>query len=127
MEVSPLESSNQRNHRSCHRLVWLNPLLGSPDYEPLTRGMRAAAPYVDDMLPVHNLASLDDLALHLSTLSPRRPARRQGAPNPPDEVALVEGGPTETRQRSFHRDANPSFRHPMWGKGRGRGEGDAKS
>ena len=62
--------------RSCHRLVWLNPLLGSPDYLPLTRGMQAALPSIDDFLPVHNLASLESLAQHLNTLPARRPARR---------------------------------------------------
>ena len=55
-----------RLHRSCHRLIWLNPLLGSPRYEPLTRGMQAALPHIDDFLPVHNLASLEDLADHLA-------------------------------------------------------------
>ncbi len=57
-----------RLQRSCHRLIWLNPLLGSPAYEPLTRGMQAALPYVDDFLPVHNLASLEDLADRLNHL-----------------------------------------------------------
>jgi len=65
-----------RLQRSCYRLIWLNPLLGSPEYEPLTRGMQAALPYIDDFLPVHNLASLEDLARHLSNLD-RRPAARQ--------------------------------------------------
>ena len=51
-----------RVKRSCHRLMWLNPLLGSPSYEPLTRGMQAALPLVDDFLPVHNLESLERLA-----------------------------------------------------------------
>jgi len=55
-----------RLHRSCHRLIWLNPLLGSPRYQPLTRGMQAALPHIDDFLPVHNLASLEDLATHLA-------------------------------------------------------------
>ena len=55
-----------RLHRSSHRLIWLNPLLGSPRYEPLTRGMQAALPHIDDFLPVHNLASLEDLAEHLA-------------------------------------------------------------
>ena len=64
-----------RLQRSCHRLIWLNPLLGSRDYQPLTRGMQAALPYVDDFLPVHNLASLDALAEHLNSLPSRRPAR----------------------------------------------------
>ena len=57
-----------RLRRSCRRLVWLNPLLGSETYEPLTRGMRAALPLVDDFLPAHNLASLEQLADHLRSL-----------------------------------------------------------
>jgi uncharacterized protein len=57
-----------RLSRSCRRLIWLNPLLGSPDYAPLTRGMQAALPFVDDFLPVHNIASLEDLARRLSEL-----------------------------------------------------------
>lgn len=66
-----------RLQRSSRRLIWLNPLLGSPDYEPLTRGIQTALPYIDDFLPVHNLASLEELAEHLGGLSERRPARRQ--------------------------------------------------
>ena len=66
-----------RVQRSCHRLIWLNPLLGSPRYRPLTRGMQAALAWVDDFLPVHNLASLDALATHLNRLSRRRPVRKQ--------------------------------------------------
>ena len=63
-----LSREMERLHKSCHRLVWLNPLLGSPEYEPLTRGMVAALPHVDDFLPVHNLASLEELAAHLEKL-----------------------------------------------------------
>jgi uncharacterized protein with von Willebrand factor type A (vWA) domain len=66
-----------RLQRSCHRLIWLNPLLGSPEYEPLTRGMQTALPYIDDFLPIHNLASLEDLARRLSDLDQRLPTRRQ--------------------------------------------------
>ena len=67
-----------RLQRSCHRLVWLNPLLGSTQYEPLTRGMQAALPYIDDFLPVHNLVSLETLATHLQNLTAeKRPSRRQ--------------------------------------------------
>ncbi len=65
-----------RLQHSCHRLVWLNPLAGAPDYEPLTRGMRAALPHVDDFLPAHSLASLEDLRRRLEDLPPERPARR---------------------------------------------------
>jgi len=57
-----------RVRRSCRRLVWLNPLLGSEAYEPLTRGMQAALPLIDDFLPAHNLASLGELARHLRRL-----------------------------------------------------------
>jgi uncharacterized protein with von Willebrand factor type A (vWA) domain len=60
-----LEQEMARLHRLCHRLIWLNPLLGSEQYEPLTRGMQAAITHIDDFLPVHNLASLEDLARHL--------------------------------------------------------------
>jgi uncharacterized protein len=63
-----------RLRRNCHSLIWLNPLLGAPDYEPLTRGIQAALPHIDNFLPVHNLASLEDLANRLSDLD-RRPAK----------------------------------------------------
>ncbi len=66
-----LAEEMDRLRRSCHRLVWLNPLLGSPEYEPLTRGMQAALPHVDNFLPVHNLKSLEDLARHLENLDRR--------------------------------------------------------
>ncbi len=74
-----LRQEMARLGRRCHRLIWLNPLLGAPDYAPLTRGMRAALPFVDDFLPVHNLASLDALAAHLERLPPRRGVRRPSA------------------------------------------------
>lgn len=61
--------------RTAYRVIWLNPLLGSPDYLPLTRGMQAALPFVDDFLPVHNLVSLDTLGQHLNQLPARRPGR----------------------------------------------------
>lgn len=67
-----------RLQRSCHRLVWLSPLLGSPEYRPLTRGLQAALPYVDDFLPVHNLASLDRLAAHLNKLPTESRSHSQG-------------------------------------------------
>lgn len=71
-EPELLSEEMARLHRSAYRLVWLNPLLGSPDYEPLTRGMQAALPHVDDFLPVHNLDSLEALARHLEKLDRRR-------------------------------------------------------
>ena len=52
--------------RRAGRVIWLNPLLGNPSYEPLTRGMAAALPLVDHFAAAHNLASLRDLAGHLT-------------------------------------------------------------
>ena len=58
-----------RLQRSCHRLVWLNPLIGTADYAPLTRGLQAALPFVDDFLPARTLNNLADLAIHLNALA----------------------------------------------------------
>jgi hypothetical protein len=55
-----------RIKRRAGRLIWLNPLLGNPSYEPLTRGMVAALPLVDDFAAAHNLAALRALAARLS-------------------------------------------------------------
>jgi uncharacterized protein with von Willebrand factor type A (vWA) domain len=51
--------------RRSRRLIWLNPLLGSPDYEPLTQGMQAALPHVSVFAPAHNLVALQALERHL--------------------------------------------------------------
>jgi hypothetical protein len=61
-----------RLQRRCHRLVWLNPLIGTTGYSPLTRGLQEALPYVDDFLPARTLTNFADLAAHLNTLAPRR-------------------------------------------------------
>jgi uncharacterized protein with von Willebrand factor type A (vWA) domain len=58
-----------RLHRSCHRLIWLSPLVGTADYAPLTRGLQASLPFVDDFLPARTLTNLADLALHLNALA----------------------------------------------------------
>lgn len=61
--------------RSAHRLIWLNPLIGSEGYQPLTRGMAAALPHCDDFLTAHNVQALDDLGRLLAGLG-NRPSRR---------------------------------------------------
>ena len=58
-----------RLQRSCHRLVWLSPLVGTAGYAPLTRGLQAALPFVDDFLPARTLTNLAGLALHLNALA----------------------------------------------------------
>jgi uncharacterized protein with von Willebrand factor type A (vWA) domain len=65
-----------RLQRSCRRLIWLNPLLGAPGYQPLTQGMRAAMPYIDEFLPIHNLQSLEALADLLGQVEDEPPVRR---------------------------------------------------
>ncbi len=61
----------ERLHKSCRRLIWLNPLLRYDGFEPLAKGVKAILPHVDEMRPVHNLRSLNQLA---EALGPR--ARR---------------------------------------------------
>lgn len=57
-----LEREMNKIHRRCYRVLWINPLLGGPSYEPTCMGMRTALPFVDNFLPGHNLASLERLA-----------------------------------------------------------------
>jgi uncharacterized protein len=63
-----LEAEMARLRRSAHRLVWLNPLAAHPDFEPLTRGMRAAVPHTDSLLAGNSLASLEELARTLEEI-----------------------------------------------------------
>lgn len=71
-EPAVLRDEIARLRRSCHRLIWLNPLIGTADFAPLTRGLQAALPFVDDFLPVRTLRDVRDLALHLDALDRRR-------------------------------------------------------
>lgn len=52
--------------RRARRVIWLNPLLGDPRYEPATLGMRVALPYVDHFAPAHDLESLERLLPELT-------------------------------------------------------------
>ncbi len=122
-EPELLSREMARLQRSCHRLIWLNPLLGSPGYEPLTRGMQAALPYIDDFLPAHNLHSLQELAGHLNRLTARRapPTARRRSPTDGDEANEPEGGATHDggaaarSRRELNPALAPTFRHPLWG------------
>ncbi|MCS7261105.1 MAG: VWA domain-containing protein [Anaerolineae bacterium] len=64
-DIALLRHEMDRLRRSCHHLIWLNPLAGAPHYQPLVRGMQAALPYVDEFLPLHNLESLEAVVRHL--------------------------------------------------------------
>jgi len=60
--------------RAAYAIVWVNPLKGNPQYQPLAGGMRAALPYVDRVLPGHNLRSLEELAAVLAGIERRHAA-----------------------------------------------------
>ena len=116
-EPELLSREMSRLQRSCHRLIWLNPLLGSPNYQPLTQGIRAALPYVDDFLPVHNLNSLESLARRLNSLPPRKqPSAAHRRTRAVEQLEETEP-PAPTRRREDMNPAlAPTFRHPLWGQ-----------
>lgn len=66
----------ERLSLSCHALIWLDPLAGMAGFEPLTKGLLAALPFVDHFLPIHNLDSLETLAKLLTALDSPLPLRR---------------------------------------------------
>ena len=63
-----------RLHRSCRKLIWLNPLLRYEGFEPRSLGMKAMLPYVDEFRPVHNLESLETLIGVISAAAQRHSA-----------------------------------------------------
>ena len=67
-------SEMARLQRQAYATVWVNPLKGSPEYQPLAGGMRAALPYIDRFLPGHNLAALEELAEVLEGIDRRHAA-----------------------------------------------------
>ena len=76
----------ERLHKSCRRLIWLNPLLRYAQFEPKAGGIRAMLQHVDQFLPAHNLQSLADLVGVLSGLGqplrPRPMPRTTARPTP---------------------------------------------
>jgi uncharacterized protein with von Willebrand factor type A (vWA) domain len=60
-DPAPLAFEAERLHKSCRRLLWLNPLLRFDRFEPRAGGIRAMLPHVDRLLPAHNLDSLEQL------------------------------------------------------------------
>jgi uncharacterized protein with von Willebrand factor type A (vWA) domain len=60
--TSDVGAEMERLHKSCRRLIWLNPLLRYEGFEPKSWGIRAILPHVDEFRPAHNLASLEALA-----------------------------------------------------------------
>lgn len=69
---SDLGREMERLHKSCRRLIWLNPLLRYSDFQPRAQGIRAILPHVDELRPAHNVNSLSALAAALDRPLPRR-------------------------------------------------------
>jgi hypothetical protein len=74
--VEELAREAERLHKSCRRLIWLNPLLRFEGFSPKAQGVRALLPHVDSFCAIHNLASMRDLVRALSDeraeIAPRR-------------------------------------------------------
>jgi uncharacterized protein with von Willebrand factor type A (vWA) domain len=87
-----LSEAMDRLHRSCRKLIWLNPLLRYEDFRPLATGVRLMLPHVDAFLPAHNLDSLVDLARALA------PGRTAAGPTQGDKKHGHDG-------RALHRPA----------------------
>ena len=64
--VDDLAGAMDRLHRSCRRLIWLNPLLGYEGFEAKASGIRAMLPHVDEVRSVHSLESVADLCRALA-------------------------------------------------------------
>ena len=75
-DTAALAFEMERLHKSCRRLIWLNPLLRFAQFEPRAAGIKAMLPHDDHFLPAHNLHSLADLVQVLggrdSSLTPHR-------------------------------------------------------
>jgi uncharacterized protein with von Willebrand factor type A (vWA) domain len=63
----------ERLHKSCRKLIWLNPLLRFDAFQPRAAGIKAMLPHVDQFLPAHNLESLAQLAQVLAGRGSERP------------------------------------------------------
>jgi uncharacterized protein len=79
-DLELLRSQMERLAGMAQTTIWVNPLAGDPEYEPLAAGMATALPYVDVFLPGHNLNSLEALASALAEPPAGRPRRRGRTP-----------------------------------------------
>jgi len=79
-DLDVLVSAMRTLRERAGKVIWLNPLLGSPGYEPVTQGMSAALPFVDVFASAHNIRSLRELERHLREprRNPARPVDRLG-------------------------------------------------
>jgi uncharacterized protein with von Willebrand factor type A (vWA) domain len=105
-------SETARLRRSCHRLIWLNPLAGTAGYQPLAAGMRAAFPYIDDFLPAGTVASLERLGEVLAGARAGDVRRgSEAAAHVP--AAPPAAGPTAAAVPLAARPADPTAARPL--------------
>lgn len=107
-DVSGLEREMRYLHHRCHRLIWLNPHVAQPGYEPLVEGMVGALPFIDDFLPIHNLRSLRDLAEALASLPARKGAGRGRGPRTGQSTGRHAGPRAGQLERSGGSSPNAS-------------------
>ena len=81
-----LAEEADRLHRSCRRLIWLNPLLRWEGFQPRAQGIRAILPHVDEHRPVHNLESLESLGRVLAGATSRKENRIETGPPFPERI-----------------------------------------
>ena len=60
-DTTLLEREMEKLHKMAYKIIWLNPLMSSPSYEPICKGMKAALPYIDSLCPLYNLKTLASL------------------------------------------------------------------
>ncbi|MGO8951346.1 MAG: vWA domain-containing protein [Ktedonobacterales bacterium] len=113
-DIRILSEEMARLRRRCHRLIWLNPLLGQEDYRPVTAGMRAALPFIDDFLPANTLDSLLELGKSLEAMDDRRRVEgsRQGTASQQAASSSMRRSspkPISTRGGSHRLDSGPHF------------------
>jgi uncharacterized protein with von Willebrand factor type A (vWA) domain len=106
-----------RLRRSCHRLIWLNPLASAPGYQPLAAGMAAAYPYIDDFVGAGTLASLERLGELLTGVrDPAATARRRRAGERAeggDHAALAAAHPHPPKLLPLETDGDPTVARPL--------------
>jgi uncharacterized protein with von Willebrand factor type A (vWA) domain len=91
-DLEVLEHAMRELHARAGRVIWLNPLLGSPGYEPVTQGMSTALPYVDVFASAHNLHGLRVLERYLQ--NPRASRLRSWGPRPARTAVVRPRGDT---------------------------------
>ena len=64
--LDQLSAEMERLHKSCRRLIWVNPLLRYSEFQAKASGVRAMLPHVDEFRPIHNLRSMADLIAALA-------------------------------------------------------------